>query len=91
MEQKLTYRIKLRDIGRGILQHSEWGENPPPTPPPHPIQNTKKSKNQNGESPSQFAEHVHTGRPHTGINNSVFKKSSFFSMKKPEKRENRKK
>ena len=53
MEQKLTYRIKLRDIGRGILQHSEWGEHPPP------IQNTKKSKNQNGESPSQFAEHVH--------------------------------
>ena len=81
MEQKLTYRIKLRDIGRGILQHSEWGEH----------HNTKKSKNQNGESPSQFAEHVHTGRPHTGINNSVFKKSSFFSMKKPEKRENRKK
>ena len=32
MEQKLTYRIKLRDIGRGILQHSEWGEHPPPTP-----------------------------------------------------------
>ena len=30
MEQKLTYRIKLRDIGRGILQHSEWGEHPPP-------------------------------------------------------------
>ena len=29
MEQKLTYRIKLRDIGRGILQHSEWGEHPP--------------------------------------------------------------
>ena len=54
MEQKLTYRIKLRDIGRGILQHSEWGEHPPP-----PLQNTKKSKNQNGESPSQFAEHVH--------------------------------
>ena len=29
MEQKLTYRIKLRYIDRGILQHFEWEEHPP--------------------------------------------------------------
>lgn len=85
MEQKLTYRIKLRDIGRGILQHSEWGEHPPPHSKHKKI---KKSKWGISVPVCRTCSH---GRPHTGINNSVFKKSSFFSMKKPEKRENRKK
>ena len=45
MEQKLTYRIKLRYIDRGILQHFEWEEHPPrPSPPPFKTQKNQKIK-----------------------------------------------
>ena len=53
-------------------------------PPPPPPINTIFIKM--GESSPVYGEHAHTGRPHTRIDNSVFKKSNVMSSMKKKNR-----